>query len=49
MSLASNSLGQSALFCAIAGVYFAVVAASAAIAAVERSKSRFVNIFRTPL
>jgi hypothetical protein len=27
-------------------VYFAVVAASAAIAAAERSKSRFVNIFR---
>src|SRR3954449_8693623 len=44
MSLASNSLGQSALFCAIAGV-----AASAASAAVERSKSLFVNICRTPI
>lgn len=43
MSLASNRLGHPALFCAIAGVDFAVVAASAAIAA-ERSRSRSVSI-----
>jgi hypothetical protein len=33
----------------MAGVYFAVVAANAASAAVERSKSRFVNILPAPL
>ncbi len=43
MSLASNRLGHSALFCAITGVDIAVAAASAAIAA-EQSRSRFVII-----
>ena len=40
-------LGHSALFCAMAGVDFAIVAASAAIAA-EQSRSRFVSIGTCP-
>ena len=47
MSLASRRLGHSALSCAMAGVDFAIVAASAAIAA-EQSRSRFVSIGTCP-
>jgi hypothetical protein len=47
MSLASNTLGHSGLFCATTGVDFTVVAASAVTAA-ERSRSRFVNIRTIP-
>jgi hypothetical protein len=47
MSLASNSLGQSVLFCAIAEVDLVIATASTVIAA-ERSRSRFVSIVTIP-